>query len=170
MSALALLNPGCSFMFVNGPGSKPERTDCTDSYAWPVVDTGLSAFELLRIMYDSSRSAEDFKGTPLSKEGSITIGAILLLTAAGSAAYGYTKVSDCKEANEATRGPDPERVAAALRRARRLKEERDKAAAQEGGGFPSPQPSPASAPTQAAPAAGSTTTVPTPTRQVRDDE
>jgi hypothetical protein len=93
---------GCSFLFVSGPRAGEVRAralTCTTSNGWPIVDTLLASYQLVRTGFALSRSDADYRGMPLSRDGDIALGASLLALTAISAAVGFNDVSNCHDAH-----------------------------------------------------------------------
>ena len=93
---------GCSFMFVSGPPDDQRGTrslTCTTSRGWPIVDTLLASYQLVRTGVALSRSDADYANSQLSRGADIAIGASLLAVTALSAGVGYSAVSKCEEAH-----------------------------------------------------------------------
>ena len=98
----------CSFIFVEAPPPNIERNQdltCTTNYGWPIVDTLLAGFELLRTGYALSRSEADYRGMQISQGTDVGLGFGLLTLTAISAGVGYSRVGQCKDAHAAG---DPE--------------------------------------------------------------
>jgi hypothetical protein len=97
--AVAVLAGGCSFVFVSRPTEEDRRgsATCTTSNAAPVVDTLLTAFQVVRTSYALSRSDADYEGSGLSRSADVGFGIGLTALAAASAIYGFTGVSECRE-------------------------------------------------------------------------
>jgi hypothetical protein len=101
IGALATAFGGCSFAFVNGPPAN-HRTSafftCTSSNSVPILDTLAATIGLIDAASLATDSATDSSTTTGSKTGNaIVLGAGAALLAA-SAAYGYKKASECREA------------------------------------------------------------------------
>ncbi len=90
---------GCSFAFVNGPPPNHRQLrffDCTSSNTIPTLDLVVSALSLL----DAVAAGTDGSGTTAtgsSKADLITFAAGAALLGA-SAAYGYKKTGECRDA------------------------------------------------------------------------
>lgn len=127
MIVALLFDPGCSFLFVKGPPEQHAQMssfDCSESNAWPVIDTiwaGLNGLGAISAGNDST--------TP-NQSQVIAVGVSWLVVSGISAIYGFGKVSACNEA-------------------RRQREERYQRAM----GVPGAPPVPAAAPAPAAPGA-----------------
>ncbi len=101
IAALSTAFGGCSFAFVNGPPPN-HRTSaffaCTSSNGVPLLDTIAASIGLLDAVSFATSSGSDSSTTTGSKSGNvIAAGAVTALLAA-SAAYGYQKTSECREA------------------------------------------------------------------------
>ena len=101
LAALSTAFAGCSFAFVNGP-PPDHRTSpfftCTSSKAVPMLDTVAATLVLLDAVTFATESGSDGNTTTGSRTGNaIVLGAGAALLAA-SAAYGYKKTSECREA------------------------------------------------------------------------
>ena len=97
---LVALTPlaGCSFAFVHGPPANHERLpyfDCTTSNVLPVLDTvfaGIAVADTIGAA-SGSQAFSSPKGEALFFAGeAVLVGA--------SAAYGYSKTSDCRKAQD----------------------------------------------------------------------
>lgn len=100
LAASALVLPACSFVFVRGPRTGREtygQVRCTTSRAAPIIDTAIAGLQLVRVGYAASLTSDDYRGTTLSREADIGIGAGLLLLAGVSAAYGFGTVAECRD-------------------------------------------------------------------------
>jgi len=91
---------GCSFAFVDGPPPNHRTSpffDCTASNTLPVLDTVASTIGLLDAVSFATGSNDASTATGSRKGDAIAFGAGAALLAA-SAAYGYRKTSECREA------------------------------------------------------------------------
>ncbi len=108
ISLLSTLFGGCSFAFVNGPPPNHRTSaffDCTASNTIPVLDTVASTIALLDAVSFTTGSTNDASTTTGSRKGDLIAfgaGAALLAT---SAAYGYKKTSECRQAEADSRAP-----------------------------------------------------------------
>jgi hypothetical protein len=101
IAALSTAFSGCSFAFVNGP-PPDHRTSpfftCTSGNGVPMLDTVAATLVLLDAVTFATESGSDGNTTTGSRTGNaIVLGAGAALLAA-SAAYGYKKTSECREA------------------------------------------------------------------------
>jgi hypothetical protein len=124
--AVAMLAGGCSFIFVSRPTEEDRRGSarCTTSNAAPVVDTLLTAFQVVRTGYALSLSDADYEGRGLSRSADVGFGIGLTALAAASAIYGFTNVGECRELAEGpsyTRMP-PARTPSQSRQGRQAEE------------------------------------------------
>ena len=101
--SLAGGNGACSYMFVDGPPKMHRQLSyftCTTSRAWTVVDTVLGATYAIEAVAVAglvgTRSNANTGGTVA---GTLALGGAAVLFAA-SAASGYGKASDCREATD----------------------------------------------------------------------
>lgn len=107
---MALLQTGCSFIFVKGPqpsqqnfapDERPVGRRCTRSYTAPVLDTiwgGLHVLSLAMLGTTSDTS----KTAGYSRDNMVAMETLWLTLAVSSAVWGYSKVSDCLDVT----GPD----------------------------------------------------------------
>lgn len=97
-----LLLAGCSPTFMTPPpaGAVPgvarPFVDCTSSYAWPVVDTVLAAYQLTGVAYAATLDDSRYDRYPISRKADMAIGAGLGAVFVASAAYGYIAASRCR--------------------------------------------------------------------------
>jgi hypothetical protein len=114
----ALLNTGCSFLFVPNPPSLPsERTqqaanECKPSSVWPTADAISSALGGVNIAIAASVDADArvrWYGAEMSRDAGLALGASQLILYGAGAAYGFVQLSRCKDLrNEVqTRSPSP---------------------------------------------------------------
>jgi hypothetical protein len=101
IAALSTAFGGCSFAFVNGPPPN-HRTSaffgCTSSNGVPMLDTAAATVGLLDAVAFATGSGSDSNTTTGSRSGNaIAAGAVAAIFAA-SAAYGYKKTLECREA------------------------------------------------------------------------
>ena len=97
----ALGGGGCSFLFSeDAPADHERRTHfvCGTSYAPPVLDTIAAGLFTLAA---ASKPDETLSQDEQDAVSVIQIGAALIT--AGAAVYGYTAVSDCREATAISR-------------------------------------------------------------------
>jgi hypothetical protein len=100
LGALVLLG-GCSPTFMTPPpsggaaGVARPNVDCTTSYAWPVVDTVLAAYQLGGVAYAATLDDSRYDGYPISRQADMAIGASLGALFVASATYGYIAASRC---------------------------------------------------------------------------
>ncbi|MDH5674457.1 MAG: hypothetical protein OEZ06_20185 [Myxococcales bacterium] len=101
---LSLCGPlltGCSFLFVTSapdkviPGVQPT---CTTSAVAPFVDLGVAAFQGVRTGLAMAADGRDYNGVPISREVDIALGVGLGALFIASAAYGFSKTSECEDA------------------------------------------------------------------------
>jgi hypothetical protein len=100
LAALSVSASGCSLFFVNGPPANHRSSSffgCTSSNGIPIVDTGFAAGAVVEALAGGAiASANGTTGDARLATG-ITYGAAAALFAA-SAAYGFKKTSECREA------------------------------------------------------------------------
>jgi hypothetical protein len=101
IAALSTALGGCSFAFVNGPPPNHRTSPfftCTSSNGVPMLDAVAATIALLDAASFATDSGSESSTTTGSKTGNaIVLGAGAALLAA-SAAYGYKKTSECREA------------------------------------------------------------------------
>jgi hypothetical protein len=96
---------GCSFLFVDGPPPQYQQMpyfQCTSSVGWPVVDTILGALSGASVLVALSRSDADYINTTYTRRDDIVGNALFLGLFGAAAIVGYTKTSDCREAQAST--------------------------------------------------------------------
>ncbi|HTB60966.1 MAG TPA: hypothetical protein VLC06_24015 [Polyangia bacterium] len=102
--AIALLSTtfgGCSFAFVDGPPANHRTSpffSCTSSNSLPVLDSVAATIALLDALSWGTGVAADsngFAGSRTSNTIGFAAGAVLL---GASAAYGFKKTSECRDA------------------------------------------------------------------------
>jgi len=170
------LQSGCSFLFVKGPPAnhaKLASVDCSDSNAWPVLDTiwaGLNGLGAVTAAGDAT--------TP-NQGQVIGVGLAWLAVSGISAIYGFSQVSACSDARRqhdeqleprglAGRAPDPDApgppltapASAPMRAAPAAARAPAPAAAPAPAPAAAPAPAPAAAPAPAPAAAPATTPAP----------
>ena len=101
IAALSTAFGGCSFAFVNGPPPN-HRTSaffgCTSSNGVPMLDTIAATLGLLdAVSYATGSGSDSNTATGSRRDNAIAFGAVTAVLAA-SAAYGYKKTSECREA------------------------------------------------------------------------
>jgi hypothetical protein len=97
LTALAISASGCSLLFVNGPPQNHRTSSffgCTSSNTIPIVDT---AFAVGAVLGAASVGSDGYSTSGTRTTGAITYGAAAALLA-GSAVYGFSKTSACREA------------------------------------------------------------------------
>ena len=100
---LALASPtlvsGCSFIFVRGVDKEaPGRYapgNCTTSKVAPIVDNIL-VFAPGPALYSYAQT-EDYKGTPVSRDGLVIADIALTVLLGVSSIYGYATVATCRQ-------------------------------------------------------------------------
>ena len=103
--AIAVLSTtfgGCSFAFVNGPPPNHRTSPffaCTSSNGVPMLDTIAASIGLLDAASFATGSASNSNTTGSRTGDAIVLGAGAALLAT-SAAYGFKKTSECREAEE----------------------------------------------------------------------
>lgn len=93
---------GCSFLFVNGPPPDHKTSSffgCTSSNTIPIVDLAFAAGSVLEAVEGGTATqTQDYGTTTGSRTGeAITFGVTAAVLAA-SAAYGFNKTSQCRDA------------------------------------------------------------------------
>jgi len=100
IAALSTALGGCSFAFVNGPPPNHRTSPfiaCTSGNGIPILDTVGATIGLLDALSFATNSTNDLSTTGSRKGDAIAFGAGAALLAA-SAAYGFKKTSECREA------------------------------------------------------------------------
>ncbi len=108
-AVVALLGvTGCSFMNVHGPGDQPNPPQvyvgCTDQSMDPFIDLGLgilTAAAVVTALIDKSNGTDPQNKTTAS-------GFILPVIFGGSAVYGFTRISACRDHHLAWARAHPE--------------------------------------------------------------
>jgi hypothetical protein len=110
LSLSTLLFCGCSPTFMTPPpsggaaGVARPNVDCTTSYAWPVVDTVLAAYQLGGAVYAATLDDSRYDGYPISRQADVAIGAGLGAVFVASATYGYIAASRCRRIQQGPPG------------------------------------------------------------------
>jgi hypothetical protein len=109
--AVPVLISGCSFLLVKGPSTIPQPvhlSDCTASYAPPVVDTVLVGTVGLGVAWGAAQGGPALTGPNdfAHLAPAVALGAAVA-TVAASAIYGYLDVHDCRAASTKTMLPPP---------------------------------------------------------------
>lgn len=110
LSLSMLLSCGCSPTFMTPPpsggaaGVARPNVDCTTSYAWPVVDTVLAAYQLGGVAYAATLDDSRYDGYPISRQADMAIGAGLGAVFVASATYGYIAASRCRRIRQGPPG------------------------------------------------------------------
>jgi hypothetical protein len=108
--ALLLLCSGCSVTFMTPPppggaaGRARPQVDCSSSYAWPIVDTALVAYQITGVAIAAARDDSDYERYPISRKTDMALGVGFAAVYAASATYGYVSASRCRRVQ---RGPAP---------------------------------------------------------------
>jgi hypothetical protein len=101
IATLSTVIGGCSFAFVNGPPPN-HRTSaffgCTSSNGVPMLDTIAATLGLLDAVSFATGSGSDSNATTGSRTSSALAAGAVTAVFAASAAYGYKKTSECREA------------------------------------------------------------------------
>jgi hypothetical protein len=121
---LALSTLGCSLLFVKGPpdtaaqAETPEAIDCTSGRGWPIFDTVYGSINTITAVAlatggtkSSSSNSDDTAVYAAGAVGSLALWG-------GSAYYGFTRTSQCREQKELALARQSQR--------RRREEERDR--------------------------------------------
>jgi hypothetical protein len=98
MGLVFVLQSGCSFLFVNGPPADHAGLvtfECSGSRAWPTFDLIWAALNGI-----GAASAAEDEANP-DRGQIITVGLVWLAVSGVSAAYGFSKVSECEKAKRA---------------------------------------------------------------------
>jgi len=110
LSVLALLSCSCSATFMTPPppggaaGAGRPHVDCTTSYAWPVVDSVLTAYEVAGVAYAATLDDSRFEHYPISRQTEMALGAGFATVFAASAVYGYVAASRCRHVRQGPPG------------------------------------------------------------------
>ena len=92
---------GCSPIFMTAPpaggadGVARPNVDCTTSYAWPVVDSVIAAYQVAGVAYAATLDDSRYDHYPISRKTDMAIGAGFAAVFAASATYGYITASRC---------------------------------------------------------------------------
>jgi hypothetical protein len=100
IAALSTALGGCSFAFVNGPPPNHRTSPffgCTSGNGLPTLDAVGATLGLLDAVSFATSSTNDLSTTGSRKGDAIAFGAGAAVLAA-SAAYGFKKTSECREA------------------------------------------------------------------------
>jgi hypothetical protein len=100
MMVALLFHSGCSFLFVKGPPEQHAQMssfDCSESNAWPVIDTIWAGLNGLGAISASNDSTTPSPGQP-SHSQVVAVGVSWLVVSGISAIYGFSKVSTCNDA------------------------------------------------------------------------
>jgi hypothetical protein len=100
LAALSTAFGGCSFAFVNGPPPNHRTSpffSCTSGNGLPTLDAVGSTLALLDAVSFATSSTNDLSTTGSRRGDAIAFGVGAAVLAA-SAAYGYKKTSECREA------------------------------------------------------------------------
>jgi len=96
---LALINNGCSFLFVTPP-VPPSRRECTSSRLAPVVDSLAAGYETFRTVHAITASDDVYQKLGVPRKADIAVGASLTAVFLGSAIYGYVNTAECEHWEE----------------------------------------------------------------------
>jgi hypothetical protein len=91
---------GCSFALVNGPPPNHRQLSffgCTSSNTIPMVDLGISALSVVDAALSAAGSSSSGLSTGSNKGDLVTFAASAALFGA-SAAYGYKRTAECRDA------------------------------------------------------------------------
>jgi hypothetical protein len=111
-ACLAWLSTACSVTFMTpppfdaAPGLPRSRVDCTRSYAWPIVDSALSTYQLASVAYLATLDDARFANYPISRKEDMALGAVFGAAYAGSAIYGYVAASRCRRVQDGPATPN----------------------------------------------------------------
>jgi hypothetical protein len=92
---LALINNGCSFLFVTPP-APPSRRECTSSRLAPVVDSLAAGYQTFRTVHAVTAPDSVYQQLGVPREADIAVGAGLTAVFLGSAIYGYVNTAECE--------------------------------------------------------------------------
>ncbi len=104
--SVVLVLGGCSLLFVQGPpgnhASLP-TVDCSYRNTAPVVDTVLAGLAVLDLAIAAGSTEQQWEDLNLGQKQStvLTLALVRLALYGGSAIYGYSKTSSCRQAREA---------------------------------------------------------------------
>jgi hypothetical protein len=105
---LTLATCGCSVTFMSPPpvagaaGVARPHVECSSSYAWPVVDSVLAAYQVAGVAYAATLDDDRYEHYPISRQADMALGAGFAALFAASATYGYIAASRC---NRIRQGP-----------------------------------------------------------------
>src|SRR5688572_5629594 len=108
--AWLLLASGCSATFMTAPPSRGgggvarPHVDCSESYAWPVVDSVVTAYQLAGVAYAATLDDSRYEGYPISRQTDMALGAGFAAVFAASATYGYIAASRCRRIRQGPPG------------------------------------------------------------------
>lgn len=99
---LSVAGSGCSFLFVNGPPPDHKTStffDCTSSNTIPFVDVAFAAGSVLEAVEGGTGvQSQGYDTTTTSRTGEAVTFGVTAAVLAASAAYGFNKTSQCREA------------------------------------------------------------------------
>jgi len=110
---VAVGTSGCSFLFVDKPPERPSppsyalRSECTTSNLWPIVDSVIGGYQIVRTAYGIGASDAAYAGSPISREADVTLGAVLATTFIASAITGYGRTAGCRRTEQFRMLPAP---------------------------------------------------------------
>lgn len=115
---LSVTAGGCSFLFVNGPPPDHKTSNffgCTSSNTIPFVDIAFAAGSVLEAVEGGAGAqSQNYNTTTASRTGEAVTFGVTAAVLAASAAYGFSKTSQCREAlaDLVRRAPPPTLVPA----------------------------------------------------------
>jgi hypothetical protein len=83
------------------------HAECTTSPAAPIVDGLIAGYQVFRVVYAAQASAQDYAGSPISREADALLGLAFTGLFLGSTIYGGVNTSRCRRLKEGP-GPDEE--------------------------------------------------------------
>ena len=83
------------------------HAQCTTSQAAPIVDGLIAGYQVFRVAYAAQASAQDYAGSPISREADVLLGLAFTGLFLGSTIYGGVNTSRCGRLKEGP-GPDEE--------------------------------------------------------------
>ncbi len=106
LACLASLGSGCSVALMApvpadaARGQARPHVDCTSSYAPPIVDSVLSAYELFGVGYAATQDDSDYDQSLITRKTDMALGAGFAALFVGSAVYGYVSATRCRRVKQ----------------------------------------------------------------------
>lgn len=86
------------------PGVARPAVDCTTGYAWPIVDSVLTAYQLGGVAYAATLDDSRYDRYPISRQTDMALGAGFAAVFAASATYGYISAARCRRIRQGPPG------------------------------------------------------------------